>query len=446
MSDLETRSIEQLPEATSVSPDALTAVQEPGGPVVRLKIRQLLGRLISTEEATPEEDDLQALLDYPANSVGLVFADPDPAKNGWYRKTGASGSGNWVQFEKLSADAAAEVQALVEQAETAAETAATEADRAVSAALDAALAIPENETAFLLLGGDPLLAGAQLALVNEEQEIVGVISAAAPTQTQAADPVLDAIISIGEFRGTWQVGGGTWAQWDVIKHDSRVWVCHTAGTTSAAPDTDPATWEELPLVERDDVIFSDQFLDQGVLVGRLSKQGIAWDFTGDSRTAGNLGTIDDGYLTCPLNGYYVVNDLPGILTSIEIKSQGKETIAISPLANFSAGFSQMWHINWDAGFVPSSLSWTVGASAAAPIYRLFWGAGLTVDESKPTIKRVEIRGRFIIGYLDDQLAFVEMADVIGTLCGFGNAKSFYVQDHAETAGVQRKYFAVVRAA
>lgn len=124
MSDLETRSIEQLPASTAVSPSALTAVQEPGGPVKKLEIRQLLGRLISTEEATETEEDLQALLDYDANNIGLVFADPDPAKNGWYRKVGASGVGTWEQFEKLSADASAEVQALVDQAEDAADAAA----------------------------------------------------------------------------------------------------------------------------------------------------------------------------------------------------------------------------------------------------------------------------------------------------------------------------------
>lgn len=155
MNDVETRSIEQLPPATAVSPNALTAVQEPGGPVQKLKIRQLLGRLISTDEVTEEETDLQALLDYPANSVGLVFADPTPAKNGWYRKRGAPGAGDWLQFEKLSADAAAEVQALVDQAEAAQSAAETAKDSAVAAAAFnipwlGILADPENEGQFLI--------------------------------------------------------------------------------------------------------------------------------------------------------------------------------------------------------------------------------------------------------------------------------------------------------
>ncbi|MGQ3004865.1 MAG: hypothetical protein ACT6Q7_01770 [Blastomonas fulva] len=148
MSELETRSFEQLPAATAVSPTALTAVQEPGGPMQKLEIRQLLGRLISTEEATETEEDLQGLLDYDANSVGLVFADPDPALNGWYRKVGASGAGTWEQFEKLSADASAEVQALVDQAEDAADAAAASVAQAI-AVTATSLGLSANATATI---------------------------------------------------------------------------------------------------------------------------------------------------------------------------------------------------------------------------------------------------------------------------------------------------------
>lgn len=142
MSLEETRSIEQLPVATAVSPDALTVVQEPGGVAQQLAIRQLLGRLISTDESSETEEDLQDLLDYPANSIGLVFADADPAKNGWYRKTGASGAGNWVQFEKLSDYAAARITGLV----TAAEAARTAAELVLAQTLLAALTGPPFAT------------------------------------------------------------------------------------------------------------------------------------------------------------------------------------------------------------------------------------------------------------------------------------------------------------
>lgn len=119
----ETRTLEQLVPLTSLSPDALTAVQEPGGPVGRVSIKQLLGRLVQTDTAKETRADLLAELDHDEPAVGLVFADPDPAKNGWYRKTGASGTGTWTQFEKLSAFAAAEIAEYVATASDAAEAA-----------------------------------------------------------------------------------------------------------------------------------------------------------------------------------------------------------------------------------------------------------------------------------------------------------------------------------
>jgi glycerophosphoryl diester phosphodiesterase len=122
MADLpiETRTPDQLPTATAVSPDALTTVQEPGGPVQSLPIRALLGRLISTDtayEEAAEPDGLLGDLDHDENSIGLVFADADPAKNGWYRKSGDAGAGGWSQFELLSLYAIPLAQAWAEGSE-----------------------------------------------------------------------------------------------------------------------------------------------------------------------------------------------------------------------------------------------------------------------------------------------------------------------------------------
>lgn len=100
----ETRSLVQLPRVSAVSATALTMVEEPNGPTGAIEIRRLLGRLIATDEATATAAQLAGLLDYDANATALVFADPDPAKNGWWRKTGASGAGAWEQFEVLARD------------------------------------------------------------------------------------------------------------------------------------------------------------------------------------------------------------------------------------------------------------------------------------------------------------------------------------------------------
>jgi hypothetical protein len=108
----ETRTLEQLPPATSVSPDALMAVQEPGGPVQKLKLRQLLGRLISTAGTYELQAQLFADLDYDATAITLVYGDPDPAKRGWYHKIGGVGAGSWNLFERFSDAIVADIVAL----------------------------------------------------------------------------------------------------------------------------------------------------------------------------------------------------------------------------------------------------------------------------------------------------------------------------------------------
>ncbi len=114
--NLETRSYEQLREATSLSPDALTGVQEPGGPVKKIAIKKLLGKLISTSGAYETRAALYADLAYAAPAMTLVYADADPEKNGWYRKIGGVGVGSWSQFEKLSSSIIAALQALIDEA------------------------------------------------------------------------------------------------------------------------------------------------------------------------------------------------------------------------------------------------------------------------------------------------------------------------------------------
>lgn len=102
----ETRSLMQLPRMSAISPQSLTMVEEPNGPTGAIEIRRLLGRLISTDEATSTLEALAAQLGYDENSIGLVFADPNPSNNGWWRKIGVKGAGKWAQFEQLSKTAA----------------------------------------------------------------------------------------------------------------------------------------------------------------------------------------------------------------------------------------------------------------------------------------------------------------------------------------------------
>ncbi|WP_242770666.1 hypothetical protein [Sphingopyxis sp. YF1] len=118
----ETRTLEQMARATAVSPKALIGCQEPGGSMQSVEARRLFGKLLQVDTAYETEAapaGLQGDLAWPAFSCGFVYADPTPAKNGWWRKIGAPGAGSWEQFEKLSSEAAAEVQGLVGDAQDA---------------------------------------------------------------------------------------------------------------------------------------------------------------------------------------------------------------------------------------------------------------------------------------------------------------------------------------
>lgn len=80
---------------------------------------------------------LEADLAWPANSIGLVTADPVPANNDLYVKSGASGAGAWTLTSSLSIAIASRAQPYVDAAATsAASAAASAANSASSIALD----------------------------------------------------------------------------------------------------------------------------------------------------------------------------------------------------------------------------------------------------------------------------------------------------------------------
>ena len=91
-----------LGEATALSPEAFALVFEPGGPLKKYSSAKLLAKLIAANLACAAEADLAADLAHDENATALVYNDPDPLKNGWWRKTGASGAGGWQQFEQLN--------------------------------------------------------------------------------------------------------------------------------------------------------------------------------------------------------------------------------------------------------------------------------------------------------------------------------------------------------
>ena len=92
----------QVPLATVITEDAFTFLFRPGSPLQKIPHSQLLAKLISTDLVKVSKALLDADLAWVADKVALVHNDPTALLNGWYRKTGASGAGAWVQFEALA--------------------------------------------------------------------------------------------------------------------------------------------------------------------------------------------------------------------------------------------------------------------------------------------------------------------------------------------------------
>jgi len=118
--ELQTVNPDQVAIASAIAPGAYVFIQTAGGPIQKIPFAQLLAKLIATDLVKADEATLLADLAHDANKVALVDNDPDPFKNGWWRKTGASGAGGWTQFETLAMiardvalDAAAEVGAKI---------------------------------------------------------------------------------------------------------------------------------------------------------------------------------------------------------------------------------------------------------------------------------------------------------------------------------------------
>ncbi|MCL9998373.1 MAG: hypothetical protein NBV68_03245 [Erythrobacter sp.] len=105
MTDLRTISPDELPTLSEVPEDLHSVVFSPGGPLQAVPFEKLLTKLIAANLTKANKAALDADLAHAADSVALVFSDPTPALNGWYRKLDASGAGSWEQFEELARSA-----------------------------------------------------------------------------------------------------------------------------------------------------------------------------------------------------------------------------------------------------------------------------------------------------------------------------------------------------
>ena len=186
---VETEQLIDLPSASAVSPQAVIPVQEPGGPVSGLEVGLLMRGLTATGAIFTTLALLNADLAYAPNTVALVYADPTPLANGWYTKLGASGAGNWVQFETLSLAAATSAATSAAAAIAAAAAAAAQADLATTEAGNATSAASTATAQAATATGAASTATAQAGIATSEANAAAVSALNASNSAGAAQGI-----------------------------------------------------------------------------------------------------------------------------------------------------------------------------------------------------------------------------------------------------------------
>lgn len=92
---METRTFEQLPKTSIAQGTDLLPIQTPGGLVMAIELSRLFGRLGPVDVVYQTRALLYADLAWAAGKLAIVWGDADPAKLGYYVKTGGIGAGAW---------------------------------------------------------------------------------------------------------------------------------------------------------------------------------------------------------------------------------------------------------------------------------------------------------------------------------------------------------------
>ncbi len=198
MTDLRTISPDELPELSEIPEDLRAVVFSPSGPLQSVPYQKLLPRLIAANLALPTKAALDADLAHDADSVALVFNDPTPALNGWYRKVGASGAGAWQQFEELAKAVRLAAEAAAVAAGDFADAASGFADDAEAAAASVSLAgiLPEADALPVLEN----LVGIELlpVVVDGMPKAISAYRLAQYINSNPPAPALHALFAIGQ--------------------------------------------------------------------------------------------------------------------------------------------------------------------------------------------------------------------------------------------------------
>ena len=248
------------------------------------------------------------------------------------------------------------------------------------------------------------------------------------------DRVLEDLIVHGRYVGEY-TADRSYVTGDVTLYEGSFYFCYANIETGAdSPPGNSQQFDILPLIDSEVFVVDDTFdYGPGPLVGRQTVEGFVWGGTG----AGYLNSYVDqnGFLTSSGNTYYMLRELPEPITEFGLVQSSSSaptaaTMAISP-NNLQNKFSEMWHVNWYDTRVGASTYWHNGVVGVPASYKFYYNSGLVYDPGLPHEMVLKIRGRFLFGYLDGELAFIELSDMFEILTAAANA--VYVQNHRDIA-------------
>lgn len=254
----------------------------------------------------------------------------------------------------------------------------------------------------------------------------------------SSDPVLaDLLLAGAAYRGQW-VAPMACKAWDLVLNAGKFYLFTGASTGALAPGNDAAC-VEVPLYPRRCYAVDDDFNSTpGAANNRATPQGYAWTTGG----AGYLNAVvTGGYMTSQDNTYFRVLGIQGRLVEFESVYECANpvithTMALSP-TNFVNQFEEMWHINWTQDGVGYVTYWHAGLTGQQPVMRLSWGTNKKLQQNVAHKCTVRVRGKVCLGYLDGELAFVHVHDLVETLAA--NANAIYIQNHTNVLGAEKQH-------
>jgi hypothetical protein len=280
----------------------------------------------------------------------------------------------------------------------------------------------------LLISSTAILAAVVYATVAGGPDSASSTSEEHPQPPHHADRVLADLASIGIWRGPFDPNA-QYLRGDIVTlRQAYLFAWKDAPTLQEG-------FSPLPLVSAEVVAFDEEF-DEGVgpfATGERINDRYSWTLTG----AGYQNAVrGPGFATSSGNTYFVVTGIPRQISEFGSSLRFSDDRSMATMALQRAGFDEMWHVNWGTGSVGDVTYWLGSTRGEVAPLRYSWNSGVRLETNVEYELILRVRGEFIFGYVNGELAFIHLAPLIGELAA--QASSIYVQNHSELTEVERQ--------